>query len=127
MKYGKIIIDKTELETLKELFSNSQKKSDKTYRLSVEKLMNELKEAKIQNGDLPEDVIRLNSEVTIKTTSNEEKTYQIVTPDKSNLAANKISILAPMGLALLGYAESDSVDWQFPTGISTIKVIKVKN
>lgn len=127
MKYDKIIVDKEELETLKELFSNSTKNSDKTYRLSFEKLLNELKEAKILDGNLPEDVVRLNSHVTIKTSFSGEKTYQIVTPEKSDLVANKISILAPMGLALLGYAETDSIEWQFPNGMSTIEIIKVSN
>ncbi len=127
MKYEKIIVDKKELETLKELFANTMKNSDKTYRLSSEKLLNELKDAKILDGKLPDDVVRINSHVTINTAFGPEKTYQVVTPEKSDLVANKISILAPMGLALLGYAETDSIDWQFPNGMSTIDIIKVTN
>ncbi|WP_445711205.1 GreA/GreB family elongation factor [Flavobacterium sp.] len=128
MKYETIIIDRRELETLKQLFSSSHNKYDKTYRLSFEKLVNELKDAKIMdNTELPEDIIRFNSIVTIKTAFNEQRTYQIVTPEKSDLANNKISVLAPMGLALFGYAQNDTIDWQFPTGINTIEIIKVKN
>lgn len=127
MKYEKIVVDKKELETLKELFSNSHKNTDKTYRLSFEKLINELKEAKILSNKMPDDVVRFNSIVTIKMVSSEEKVFQIVTPDKSDLANNKISVLAPMGLALFGYAQNDKVNWQFPTGISEIEIIKVDN
>ena len=126
MKYNTIIIDKKELETLKLLFSNSNNKKDKTYHLSLQKLLEELKKAKVVDASkMPEDVIRFNSLVTIKMANGVEKTFQIVLPEKSDLVNNKISILAPMGLALIGYAENDTVDWQFPTGISTITIVKV--
>ena len=126
MKYNTIIIDKKELETLKLLFSNSNNKKDKTYHLSLQKLLEELKKAKVVDASkMPEDVIRFNSLVTIKMVNGVEKTFQIVLPEKSDLVNNKISILAPMGLALIGYAENDTVDWQFPTGISTITIVKV--
>ena len=127
MKYDKIIIDKKELEILKQLFSNTSNKKDKTYHLSLQKLLEELKNAKVvDDSKMPIDVIRFNSIVTIKMVDGNEKTFQIVSPEKSNLANNKISILAPMGLALVGYAEMDTVDWQFPNGISTITIVKVE-
>ena len=127
MKYDKIIIDKKELEVLKQLFSNSNNKKDKTYHLSLEKLLEELKKAKVvDTSKMPQDVIRFNSLVTIQIANGVEKTFQIVMPEKSDLSINKISILAPMGLALIGYAENDNVDWQFPTGINTITIVKVE-
>ena len=127
MKYDKIIIDKKELEVLKQLFSNTGNKKDKTYHLSLQKLLEELKKAKVvDDSKMPIDVIRFNSIVTIKMVDGNEKTFQIVSPEKSNLANNKISIFAPMGLALVGYAEMDTVDWQFPNGISSITIVKVE-
>ena len=47
-------------------------------------------------------------------------------PGKSDIALNMLSILTPMGLALYGYAEGDQVVWEFPSGINTIKIIKVE-
>ena len=35
-------------------------------------------------------------------------------------------MLAPMSLALFGYAEGDDIEWQFPTGISSIKIVEVE-
>lgn len=49
-----------------------------------------------------------------------------MTPDKSDIKLNKISILAPMGLALFGYAEQDEILWQFPAGVSAIKIKTVE-
>ena len=45
--------------------------------------------------------------------------------DFFDIRNNKISILAPMGLALFGYAEGDAIDWRFPVGDSSIDIIKV--
>ncbi|MDD2985656.1 GreA/GreB family elongation factor [Flavobacterium sp.] len=127
MKYDKVVVDKKELEKLKTLFSTIQNGRDKTYRLSFEKLMDELKMAKLlDSSKMPEDVIRLNSIVTIKTSLSDEKKFQLVTPEKSDLSQNKLSVLAPMGLALYGYAENDEIQWEFPSGVNTITITKVE-
>jgi regulator of nucleoside diphosphate kinase len=127
MKYEEIIIEKREYELLKQIISNAEHNKDKTYKASIEKLTNELKSATIVNGEfMPDEVVRFNSVVTIQTPFGEPKCYQIVTPEKSDIAQNKLSILAPMGLALFGYAVSDEIMWQFPTGIHAIKILKVE-
>lgn len=127
MKYEEIIIEKREYELLKQIISNAEHNKDKTYKASIEKLTNELKSATIVNDKfMPEEIVRFNSVVTIQTPFGEPKSYQIVTPEKSDIAQNKLSILAPMGLALFGYAISDEIMWQFPTGIHAIKILKVE-
>lgn len=126
MKYGKIIIEKKEYELLKQIISMSQYHNDKTYRASIEKLHNELDLAQIVSSKkMPDDVIRFDSIVTIEIPGNIQRTYEIVTPEKKDLKSNKISVLAPMGLALFGYAQGDEVEWQFPKGLSHIKILEV--
>ncbi|WP_296149917.1 GreA/GreB family elongation factor [uncultured Flavobacterium sp.] len=126
MKYGEIIIEKKEYELLRQLLTNKHQK-DKTYRASIEKLADELKRAKIMDSDhIPEDIVRLNSIVTIETPFSEAKSYQLVAPEKSDISQNKLSVLAPMGLALFGYAIGDDVLWQFPSGMNSIKILKVE-
>ncbi|WP_037321211.1 GreA/GreB family elongation factor [Salegentibacter sp. Hel_I_6] len=127
MKYDVIIIEKVEYELLKRIVSMAQYYKDSTYRASIEKLKNELDLAKIVNEeDMPEDVVRFNSKVGIATPFSVNRTYQIVTPDQSNIKENKISILAPMGLALFGYAQGDEVEWEFPTGKNAINIVAVE-
>src|SRR5699024_6034559 len=117
MKYGKIIIEKKEHELLKRIISMSQYHKDETYRASIEKLNQELQYAEIvSEKKMPADIIRFNSTATIEIPGNIVKSYQVVTPEKSDLKQNKISILAPMGLALFGYAEGDEMSWNFPSG-----------
>jgi len=127
MKYEEIIIEKREYELLKQIISNAEYNRDKTYKASIEKLATELKSATIVNDKfMPAEIVRFNSIVTIQTPFSDKKSYQIVIPEKSDIAQNKLSILAPMGLALFGYAISDEIMWQFPTGMHAIKILDVE-
>lgn len=126
MKYGKIIIEKKEYELLKQIISLAHYYKDKSYRGSIEKLNEELQYAEIVPlQKMPKDIIRFNSTATIEIPGNIQKSYQVVTPDNSDLALNKISVLAPMGLALFGYAKGDEINWSFPSGPNTIKILDV--
>ena len=127
MKYEEIIIEKREYELLRQIISNADHNKDKTYKASIEKLTDELKSATIINNEnMPIEVVRFNSIVTVQMPFGEPKSFQIVTPDKSDISKNKLSILAPMGLALFGYAISDEIMWQFPSGINAIKILNVE-
>ncbi len=126
MKYGEIIIEKKEFELLKQLISMSQHYRDKSYRASMEKLLAEMSRARVvSHSKMPVDVIRLNSEVAISVPGNMQRRYTVVTPEMSDLKQNKISILAPMGLALFGYAKGDQIEWEFPAGINKIEILDV--
>lgn len=126
MKYGELIIEKKEYDFLKQIMSLAKYHKDNTYKASIYKLNEELKHARIINKrKMPDDVIRLNSFVTIETPYAVEKTYQIVTPDKGDIGKNRVSVLAPMGLALFGYAQGDNITWTFPLGESYINIKKV--
>lgn len=127
MKYGSLIVEKKEFGTLRRLLMQAEHKADSIYSASVTKLSAELSTANMVNEeDMPAEVVRLNSIVTINTPHNKDKTFQIVLPEHSNIADNKLSILAPMGLALFGYAENDQISWEFPSGINKIKILKVQ-
>lgn len=126
MKYNKLIIEKKEYELIKRIISMAQYYKDKSYRMSIEKFSRQLKVARfVSNKSMPTDIIRFNSVVTIETPWNVKRDYQVVTPEKSDLKQNKISVLAPMGLALFGYAQGDEIEWQFPMGANTIKILGV--
>ncbi len=46
-------------------------------------------------------------------------------PGKANMTENAISILAPVGTALIGYKEGDVIDWEVLAGTKRIQIIKV--
>ncbi len=72
---------------------------------------------------IPDDVITMNSTVCIEDLDTaEEEIYTLVFPDDADLAQGKISILAPIGTAMLGYRVGDSFDWEVPAGVRRLRV-----
>ena len=128
MKYNNIVIAQPELEQIKDILRRAQFAQEKTYRLAWEKFKMELKEARLMGyEEMPADVIRFYSVVQIETPWNVRRSYEIVPPEKADLKNNRISLLAPMSLALFRYAQGDEFEWQFPVGIRSIKILEVAN
>ncbi|WP_452218585.1 GreA/GreB family elongation factor [Lacinutrix undariae] len=127
MKYGSLIIEKKEFVILKRLINLSGNFKDAVEKRSVYKLSKELETAIIQDGDeIPDDVIRFNSEITISSKDDWKHTFKLVLPTESDVSKHKISILSPMGTAVIGYAQDDEISWEFPQGIKQFKIEKVK-
>jgi regulator of nucleoside diphosphate kinase len=85
----------------------------------------ELKRAEIVSlGEIPANVITMNSKVLLSIDGMEEK-VSLVYPDEADAAENRISVLSPVGTAILGYAEGDALEWNVPDGTARIEVKKV--
>ncbi len=126
MKYGKLILEKKEYVFLKRLLNVSGFYKDENTKASLNNLSSELTNAIIyDHEEMPEDIIRFNSIITV-TSGTWKNEFQLVIPTERDIAANKISILAPMGSAVMGYAEGDSVNWNFPNGVKELKITSVK-
>lgn len=98
-------------------------------RLNVMELEEEFKKAKIvSNEDFPEDVIGLNSTAIIKDLkTNRVLSITVVMPDKADIRQNKVSVLAPIGTALLGFRKENVVSWQVPSGEKKFLIMEVYN
>lgn len=126
MKYGSIILEKKEYVYIKRILNISGYSGDHEVQRSLAKFSEELKTAHIlDEEEMPDDVVRLNSMVTVKSGTDWEKSIQIVQPSEKDLKTNKISILTPMGAALFGYSVKDVVRWDFPTGTKEIQIMEV--
>jgi regulator of nucleoside diphosphate kinase len=126
MKYGSLILEKKEYVYLKRILNISGYSGDHEIQKSLSKFAEELKTAHIlDEEEMPDDVVRLNSTVKVKSGSDWEKTLQIVQPSEKDMKSNKISILTPMGAALFGYSVDDVLLWDFPNGIKELKIIEV--
>jgi regulator of nucleoside diphosphate kinase len=105
-------------------------KDKKTFdRRNAEELQYELKRAKlVKKEDFPGDVVRINSTVRVKMEGkNDVMELTLVTPDKADIKERKISVLAPIGTALLGFRKGQRVQWQVPAGKRTFEILEVKN
>lgn len=126
MKYGVLVIEKKEYVLLKKLMNLSGYYKDSTLRKSVQKLVGEMESAKIYDeANMPDDVIRFNSTVTIVSENGWRKQFKLVMPSDSDVKSDKISILTPMGAAVIGYSKGDTVIWEFPSGEQNLTIEKV--
>lgn len=122
-----IIITAIDLERLTKLIADE--KEFGTSRESAELLSLErelLRSTVVGSKELPAGVITMNSTFVLKDLSTDELiTYTLVYPENADFLSNKISIVAPIGTAVLGYSEGQTFQWQVPDGIVTYSVEKV--
>jgi len=128
MQQRKIYITQLDHKRLTDLlFSAStqrHKNPDKEYLKALDQ---ELQRAQVvAPKDIPGDVITMNSQVLlIDLTSNEEITLSLVYPADADISQNKISVLAPVGTAMVGYRVGDTIEWPVPAGLRRLKVKQV--
>ena len=126
MKYDNLILEKKEYVYLKRILNISGYSGDHQTQQTLMKLSEELKTATIiDDSQMPDDVIRFNSIASLVFDNGIEKTLQVVIPADKDVSKNKISILTPMGSALIGYSKDDLIEWDFPKGKLKIKITSV--
>lgn len=117
----KIIVSREDHERLETLFVSGLAAafSDKPY---LQALRGELNVAQIVvPNEIPADVVTMNSTVRLLDPRTKEvDTYTLVYPEDANIAEGKLSVLAPIGTAILGYRVGDVVCWQVPSGITRV-------
>lgn len=91
------------------------------------KLELELKHAKqVLRNDLPADVVTVDTNVKVKELeSGEEFSYKLVAPAKARRKNNTLSILSPIGVAILGYTQGAVVQWEMPEGVKQYQIQEV--
>lgn len=92
-----------------------------------EALARELQRAKVlPSEEISPDVITLHSRAKLTDlASNEELELTIVMPEEADASSGRISILAPLGTAMLGYSKGDTFTWTMPGGESRFRVDEV--
>ena len=97
----------------------------KSYRLqgredgNLDVLEAELDRALVMDAGrrLPSDVVTLDSRVlVVDLASGEERLFTLVLPSRANVDEGRISVLAPLGMAVLGYRSGDEIEWDVPGG-----------
>jgi len=96
-------------------------------RLDLESFQEELERAEIvSSNNVPSDVVTMNSRVLLRDIgTSEEMTFTLVFPKDADIQSGLMSILAPVGTAILGYREGDVVEWPVPSGVRRISIEKI--
>jgi regulator of nucleoside diphosphate kinase len=118
----KLVIKNSDYEKLQ----NLMKKNDAA---ALELLETEITNAQVViDKKLPIDAVAMGSTVRFKRKDNGEETViTLVFPHEANVEQNKISILTPVGSALIGLRTGGEIDWPMPNGkVSHLEVVAVE-
>lgn len=75
-------------------------------------LLSEMERAKIVADDRrPPHVVRMGSTVTFRSDDGQERTLTLVYPADESLDAHRLSVMTPVGAALIGLSEGQSINW----------------
>lgn len=94
---------------------------------ALHKLREELDRAVVLDpAALPAGVVTLESTVEFEDlTTSEVEAYTLTYPDRANIELKRLSILAPIGTALLGCRVGDVISWSTPGGVRQLKIRRV--
>lgn len=94
---------------------------------NLQRLNTELERARVvPETELPGDVVALNSTVELEDLEDGEVlTCTLVFPQQADAQAGRISILAPLGTALLGFKVGDEIEWPVPAGTLRVRVRRI--
>ena len=122
-----IYITKTDRERLGNLIELVRTQDDRANLSYVGKLEDELEYAEVvASEDIPPDVVTMRSKVRLKDLdTNEENVYSIVFPGEVDFDEEKISILAPLATALLGYKRGDTVEFEAPSRVRRLEILDI--
>jgi regulator of nucleoside diphosphate kinase len=126
MNHDNIVITAADHAELSSVVALAGKISSRM-KFEMRLLENELRRAQIvEADDLSRDVITMNSRAELVDLETKERIqFTLVLPGDANIDEGKISVLAPLGTAMLGHRVGDEFLWHVPHGIRRLKVIEV--
>ncbi len=115
----KIILTESDYERLIELAGFTTAEADiLRQNLSVAR--------KIPKDKIGNAYVTMNSRVLLKELkSGRNMEISLTYPRDAQPSERKVSVLSPIGLALLGRKERDVVSWRIPTGVGKFEIVKV--
>jgi regulator of nucleoside diphosphate kinase len=114
-------LDRQRLEKLIELAGERSRRVNRPYLARLEE---ELERADtVAPEEVTADIITMRSRVRLRDLDTcEEMVYTLVFPTEANFDEGKISVLAPVGTAMLGYRVGSLIEWEVPSGRRRLKV-----
>ena len=126
MRERKIFITDTDRDRLEKLLLGTRMWSsrDKEHLQALEEELD--KAHTVGSRDIPGDVVTMRSQVRVKDMkSGTEMDLSVVFPSEADSEQGKISVLAPVGTALLGYRVGDTIEWKVPGGLRRLKIERI--
>lgn len=118
-----IIVGESDYDTLTALAAAAAPRMPEV----AESLMNELDRATVVDSDaVPPGIVRIGSRVTYRADGTERQ-VTLVMPSEADISAGRISVLTPIGAALLGLSTGQTIEWPARDGrLHHLQVIAVE-
>lgn len=126
LRKRQIYVTDFDLQRLQELIEEREGFPTRDDRY-LEELSEELLRAEIVSPqEIPPEVITMNSRVRLlDMDTKSEQEYTLVFPGDADIDTGRISVLAPIGMAMIGYRAGDTITWKVPGGTKRLKVRKI--
>ncbi len=123
----KLIVSERDARRLKLLIQARKQGRNGVSAENLHRLEHELERAQVvPDEELPEDAVAMDSTVELEDIrSGELMTYTLVFPERTDITRGYVSVLAPLGTAILGYRTGDEFEWPVPDGTLFLKVRQV--
>ncbi|MGB5987113.1 MAG: nucleoside diphosphate kinase regulator [Desulfobacterales bacterium] len=121
-----IYITQFDLERLEGLLAAAEDYSERDQE-DLEQLEAEPQEGTlVDSKNVPPTVVTMNSRVRLVDVDQNKPMELILTfPQDADIDAGKLSVLSPIGTAIIGYSEGDVIKWKTPGGVRRMKIEKV--
>jgi regulator of nucleoside diphosphate kinase len=125
MRDHPIVISEPDARVLRGLLARAANGHDQEH---LEELSQELERAQVlESAQVAADVVTMHKPLRVLDLSNGVRMeLTLVSPVEADVSARRISVLAPLGTALLGYRQGDEVEWVMPGGVRRLRIESVQ-
>jgi regulator of nucleoside diphosphate kinase len=123
---SELVVTDSDLARLSEM-TRAFRANRHPYRQYAGELEAELARARVvPRGDVPADVVTMNSTIRIREHRGREvEEFTLVYPGEADALNGRLSVLAPLGMAVLGARVGDVITWRVPAGERTFRVERI--
>lgn len=127
MKYGNLVMRKKDYVTILRHRYMGYYVEDYTHKHALETLAEAMADAMVlDNSEMPADIIRLYSWVTVSSASRWRQNFQVVLPTETDFHKDRVSVQSTLGASVIGFAVGDVIQYGTPIGIIPLKIEKVE-
>ena len=120
-------MEKKDYLTLKRILNFHRFYEDYAHKDALEQLGERIDQALVEDEQyIPDDVVRLNSKVTVEFMHGARQTFQLVPSTRGDLERNTISVVSTLGASLVGLAVDDHIQLGFPSDVQSFKIVGVE-
>ncbi len=127
LRYGNLVLERQDFLMLTQYMQGPLGLEDYTHGNVLALLKENLRDAIIlDEKNMPSEIVRLYSTVSVVSSSGMEECFQLVPPDEVDLERDKISILSSLGCSVLGLSQRDVIRYGVPSDVVSLRLAKVE-